>query len=100
MCEQTGEEINWEKCPPDVEDFPSVVIYALNIFNTLGNKIYPEIGYTGKDFTNFEFLLKQYNIPKHQVDYVLDLILWLDSRAIEKSQKKLKAEHDRIKNRK
>lgn len=100
MCEQTGEEIDWEKCPPDVEDFPSVVIYALNIFNTLGNKIYPEIGYTGKDFTNFKFLLKQYNIPKHHVDYVLDLILWLDSRAIEKSQKKLKAEHDRIKNKK
>ena len=31
MCEQTGEEIDWERCPPDLEDFPSVVVDFLNI---------------------------------------------------------------------
>ena len=100
MCEQTGEEVDWEKCPPDVEDFPSIVIDTMNIFNTLGNRVYGDVGYVGKDFTNFNFLLKQYNIPKHQIDYVLELIIWLDSRAIEKSQKQIKAEYDRIKNKK
>ena len=73
---------------------------TISIFNSLGDKIYPEIGYTGKDFTNFEFLLKHYNIRNNQIDYVYETILWLDSRAIEKSQKKLKAEYDRIKNKK
>ena len=100
MCEQTGEEVDWEKCPPDVEDFPSIVIDTMNIFNTLGNRVYGDVGYVGKDFTNFNFLLKQYNIPKHQIDYVLELIIWLDSRAIEKSQKQIKSEYDRIKNKK
>lgn len=100
MCEQTGEEVDWDKCPPDVEDFPSIVIDTMNIFNTLGNRVYGDVGYVGKDFTNFNFLLKQYNIPKHQIDYVLELIIWLDSRAIEKSQKQIKAEYDRIKNKK
>ena len=100
MCEQTGEEVDWDKCPPDVEDFPSIVIDTMNIFNTLGNRVYGDVGYVGKDFTNFNFLLKQYNIPKHQIDYVLELIIWLDSRAIEKSQKQIKSEYDRIKNKK
>ena len=43
MCEQTGEEIDWKKCPPDIEDFPSLVIDILNIFHSLGDRIYPEI---------------------------------------------------------
>ena len=98
MCEQTGEEINWEKCPPDWEDFPDIITDIINIFNSMGDRVYPDIGYVGKDFTNFEFLLKQYKINKHQIDFVLETILWLDSRTIEKSQKRIKAEYDRIKN--
>ena len=35
MVEQTGEEIDWEKCPPDLEDFPNSVIDALNILASL-----------------------------------------------------------------
>ena len=41
--------------------------------------------------------MKKYGIEKHMKDYVFDMILWLDSRAIEKSQKRIKAEHDRMK---
>jgi len=63
----------------------------------LGDRIYPEIGYVGKDFTNWEFLLKQYKIEEHQKDYVFDLTMWLDARRIEASQKKLKAEYDKLK---
>ena len=43
MCEQTGEEIDWDRCPPEPEDFPSSVITALNIFNSLGNKVYGDV---------------------------------------------------------
>lgn len=98
MCEQVGQEPDWEKCPPDWDDFPQVVIDAVNIFHSMGDRMYPDIGYVGKDYTNFKFLLSNYSIEEHQTDYVLDLILWLDGRRIEASQKKLKAEYDKIRN--
>ena len=97
MMEQMGEEPDWEKCPPDWEDFPDVVVITMNIFNSMGDRVYPEIGYIGKDYTNFDFLLKHYGIEEHNKEFVFELLLWLDSRAIEESQKKLKAEYDRMK---
>jgi hypothetical protein len=97
MCNQTEQEIDWEKCPPDWEDFPTIVIDGMNIFHSMGDRMYPDIGYVGKDYTNFQFLLQQYSIEEHQKDYTFDLILWLDSRKIEASQKRLKAEYDKIK---
>jgi len=100
MCAQMGQEPDWEKCPPDWDDFPQVVIDAVNIFHSMGDRVFPEIGFVGKDFTNFQFLLERYCIEEHQKDYVLEILLWLDSRAIEISQKKLKAEYDRIRNKK
>lgn len=100
MCEQTGQEIDWEKCPPDWEDFPDIVVSIFNIFNSLGDRVYGDVGYVGKDFTNLDFLMKHYNIQEHQIDYVFNTILWLDSRAIKDSQKRIKAETDRLKNKK
>ena len=97
MMEQMGEEPDWEKCPPDWEDFPDVVVITMNIFNSMGDRVYPEIGYIGKDYTNFDFLLKHYGIEEHNKEFVFELLLWLDSRAIEASQKRLKAEYDRMK---
>ena len=97
MMEQMGEEPDWEKCPPDWEDFPPLVIDAVNIFHSMGDRIFPDIGYIGKDYTNFEFLLKNYSIEKHQKEFVFETVLWLDSRAIEIAQKKLKAEYDKLK---
>jgi len=44
--------------------------------------------------------MKHYNIQEHQIDYVFNTILWLDSRAIKDSQKRIKAETDRLKNKK
>ncbi len=98
MCEQTGEEIDWEKCPPDWEDFPDLIVDTLNIFNSLGDRVYGDVGYVGKDFTNLNFLIDIYKIQEHQIEFIFELILWLDSRAIEKSQKRLKAEYDKMKN--
>ena len=98
MVEQTGEEIDWERCPPEMEDFPSIVIDAMNIFHSLGNRVYPDIGYMGKDYTNLSLLKKLYGIKEHEEEYLYDLLLFLDSQAIDSSQKKLKAEMDKIKN--
>ena len=97
MVEQTGEEIDWDRCPPEVDDFPDSVIAALNIFSSLGSRIYPEVGYIGRDYTNLNLLYDLYNVEKHQEDWIFELLLFLDSRAIEESQQKLKAEMDRIK---
>ena len=99
MMEQMGEEPDWEKCPEDWNDFPELTLNTVNIFHSLGDRIFPDIGYVGKDYTNFKFLLHRYGIEEHNEEYVLETILWLDSRAIEASQKRLKAERDKIKRR-
>ena len=97
MCEQTGEEINWEKCPPEIEDFPDSILTALNIFESLGVRVYPDVGYLGRDYTNLDLLYKVYFVEKHEEDWIFELLLFLDSRAIQESQKRMKAEMDKIK---
>mgnify|MGYP003656222976 CR=1 FL=1 len=97
MMDQMNEEPDWDKCPPDWEDFPELVLTCMNIYHSMGDRIYPDIGFIGKDYTNFKFLLKNYGIEEYQEDLVFELLLFLDSRAIEASQKKLKAEYDRMK---
>ena len=97
MVEQTGEEIDWDRIPPDVEDFPDSVITALNIYNSLGNRVYPDIGYVGKDYTNLELLYKFFYIEEKDKDFIFEIILYLEGVEIEKSQRRLKAEYDKIK---
>lgn len=93
--EQLGYQIDLAECPPDIDDFPDIVIYALNIFNSLGDRIYPEIGYVGKDYTNLDLLLKLYDIDN--IDLLLSILLRLDAHAIKTSQDKLKREYDKLK---
>ena len=50
--EQRGQPIEENKMPLSLDDFPDIVIIAINVFNRLGDRVYPEIGYVGKDFTN------------------------------------------------
>ena len=97
MVEQTGEEIDWEKCPPEIEDFPDSVHTAMNIYNSLGDRIYPDIGYIGKDFTNLSFLYKNYYVEEHEEDWIFELLLFLDGNNIKDSQKRIRSEIDRIK---
>ena len=68
----------------------------------LFNKVFPFF-YTRSTIDDLFWMNQKYkNIYnwyiEHQKEFVFETILWLDSRAIEKSQKKLKAEYDRIKN--
>ncbi len=98
MVEQTGEEIDWEKCPPDIEDFPESIYTAINIYNSMGSRIQADIGYIGKDFTNLNILYDFYYITeKEEKDWIFELLLFLDERAIKESQKRMKSEIDRIK---
>jgi len=97
MVEQTGEEIDWERCPPELSDFPESVIDALNIFHSLGNKVYPEIGYIGKDFSNRDIFFELYNIESYQKDWIMELLLFLENETVSESQRQLKAEYDKIK---
>ena len=45
-----------------------------------------------------QYLLHEiYDIQNHQKNYALDLILWLENRDIKESQRRLKAEYDKMK---
>ena len=91
-----GLEIEVDKMPLAVEDFPDLVINAINVFNRLGDRIYPDIGYIGKDFTNLKLYQKVYGVEEDD-DFFLEVIEWLDARAIKKSAEQLKREYDKMK---
>lgn len=95
MMEQIGQEPKDHEIPPDWDDLPDVVVHAINIFNILGDRVYPEIGYVGKDYTNLELLIKAEGIE--DVDFLMEVLHWLDARAIKKSSEQLKREYDKLK---
>ncbi len=95
MQEQMGLEPLDGDIPPDWEDLPDIVIDAVNTFNQLGDRAYPEIGYIGKDYTNLYHFIDLYDIS--DTEFFLQLLTWLDSRAIKKSQELIKREHEKLK---
>ena len=84
-----------EEIPPDWRDFPSIVQDALNTFNILGDRVYPEIGYVGKDYTNLKHFIDIHEVT--DLELFLDIISWLDSRAIKKSSEQLKKDYAKLK---
>jgi len=97
MQEQMGLEPVAEKIPPDWDDMPEQVLDAVQIFNRLGDRVYPDIGYVGKDFTLLQPLLEAYNIEESEKEFILELLDWLDARAIKKAAEELKRQYDKIK---
>ena len=97
MCEQTGQEIDWDKCPPGWEDFPEPVTTAIEIFHQLGDRVYADVGFVGKDFTNLDFLFRIHYIKDHQKEYLLELLLFLEREAIQESQRAIKSQMAKIK---
>jgi len=95
LCEQMGNEPIQEEIPPDWEDFPDVVVYAINTFNMMGDRVFSEIGYTGKDYTNLPLYLDLYEIQ--DTEYFLQLLSWLDSRAIKQSSDDIKRQYEKAK---
>ena len=95
MMEQLGKEPHSDEIPPGWEDFPDIVTDAVQTFNLLGDRIYPEIGYVGKDYTNLNHFIEVYGIDDRE--FFLEVLSWLDSRAIKKSSEQLKKEYDKLK---
>ena len=95
MMEQLGKEPIEEEIPPDWEDLPEIVVQAISTFNMLGDRAYPEIGYIGKDYTNLTHYLELYGIEDKE--YFLELLAWLDARAIKQSSEMMKREYDKLK---
>jgi hypothetical protein len=96
--EQLGKEPDPEKIPPDLDDFPEIVQNAMIIFNSLGDRVYPDVGYIGKDYTNLPHYIKIYYID--DVEFLLEILNWLDNRAIKKSSELIKREMDKLKRKK
>jgi len=98
MCEQMGKEPDYKEIPPDWQDFPDIAIYATNTYNLLGDRIYPDIGYVGKDYSNLSVFIDMYEIEDKEL--FVEILDFLDSRAIKKSQEQLKRQHDKLKRQK
>ena len=75
MMEQLGQEPKMEEMPPDYEDFPDIVIDAIETFNSLGDRIFGDVGYTGKDYTNLPYYIRINNIAEDQEELFLDILL-------------------------
>jgi len=95
MQDQMGLEIEVKEIPPELNDFPDDVLSAVSIFGRLGDRVYPEIGYVGKDYTLLNALMPLYTI--NDKDFFLEVLEWLDARAIKRSADQLKREYDKIK---
>jgi hypothetical protein len=100
MCEQIGKEPDPKEIPPDMEDFPEIAVLAMTTFSYLGDRVYPDIGYMGKDFTTLPYYIEQYGINKDDQELFLEILTFLESRAIENSQEALKRERDKLKRKK
>lgn len=84
MCELYNDPIDWDKCPPDWEDFPWYVHISLPIFNALPDNYIGgmEPLYSGKDITALPVLLDLYDITdKEDRLLVFETIQFLDGRA-------------------
>jgi hypothetical protein len=93
--EQLERPINEKDIPPSMEDLPEEMVEIINVFNSLGDRTYPDIGYMGKDYTNLQMYIDVYQIEDKE--FCLEVLNWLDSRAINKSAEQLKREYDRLK---
>ena len=95
MMEQMGRDPIPDEVPPDYEDFPQIVLEAIETFNSLGDRVQADVGYIGKDYTNLPFYMRIHKVEDE--DLFLNVILRLDAQAIEISSKRMKAEMDKMK---
>jgi len=98
MCEQLEKDPIEDEIPPDWDDFPQTVIDAVNTFAVLGDRVYPDIGFMGKDFTTLPLYIEMYGIENTEL--YLEILTKLESRAVKRSQESLKKERDKLKRKK
>ena len=95
MMDQLGKEPIESEIPPGPEDFPDIVLDAIQTFNSLGDRIYPDIGYVGKDYTKLPLYMKINEVEDEEL--FLSILVRLDAEAIDAASKKLKAEINKMK---
>ncbi len=95
LCEKMEIEPDPNKMPLEIQDFPSDIQKAMVLFNKLGDRIYPDIGYLGKDYTQLPIYMEVYEVEDKRI--FLETLLRLDARVIQKSQEALKRERDKLK---
>ena len=76
MMDQLGKDPVPEEIPPGWDDFPEIVNDAINTFNALGDRVYPDIGYVGKDYTNLSYYMKIYKIYRIYYNLSIGLSLY------------------------
>jgi hypothetical protein len=98
VCKQLGTEPKAKNCPPGLEDFPDLMRDAIDTFNRLGDRVYPEIGYVGKDYSLLDYYIDICGVNNsYDLEFFLDVLSWLDSRAIQKNAETVKREMDKLK---
>ena len=97
MQEQMGHEPEEDMIPPDMDDLPELCHIAIEIYNRMGDRVYPEIGFIGKDYTKLDTYLEVFGIEEGGTDFLLEIIEWLDSRAAKQSAEQLKREYSKLK---
>jgi hypothetical protein len=96
--EQLGKEPDPKFMPLGFEDLPEDAQLAVTIHSKLGNRVYGDVGYTGKDYTTLPILIDIFCITNTLL--LLDLLNKIDAFYIDKSQKQIKKMYDDIKKKK
>jgi hypothetical protein len=97
MCKQLKKEPSPKECPPDIdEDFPELITLAFLIFNRLGNR-YAEGIFIGKDYHKLPFYIDIYDIQDDDLEFFLDILSYLENRAITKASEQAKKEMAKVK---
>ena len=99
LCEQMNIEPKEDEIPPEFSDFPDIVQISINIYNMLGDRVQPDIGFLGKDYTNLKLIFEFNGIEEDRdKELSFEVLAWLDKRNIKRSSDQLKRERDKIKN--
>lgn len=96
MYEGKEELINWDKIPPDLDDFPIEVQKAIIAFGKFPDRVDADLGYIGKDYTLFEAIKRIEFI--HDESLFLETLFQLDSFHITKSRKDMEMARKAAKN--
>ncbi len=95
ICDQLGQEPDPDRIPIQWSDIPNEAQIAVSIFNSLGDRLVADIGYLGKDYTSLPVYIEACGVEN--VELLLEILSWLDSRAIKQSADSMKRERDKLK---
>ena len=99
ICEQLGQEPELERIPIEWNDLPILAQSAVYTFNMLGDRIEADIGYLGKDYTNLPLIMDTFEIEDNR-ELFLEILNWLDQRAIKQNAEHMKREREKLKRKK